>query len=139
MKRTFLFATIASVLSINAYAVSATVTSKDYVDTQDALKQDKITAGTTGNVVLYNGTQNGQTQFTGRAIYDENPIGIATDGIVAGTGVSYDILNYSLSLSYLFSDTGIWHREYENYADHTVVASFRYKYSREPVHYLLLI
>ena len=33
MKRTFLFAIIASVLSINAYAVSATVTSKDYVDT----------------------------------------------------------------------------------------------------------
>ena len=33
MKRTFLFATIASILSINAYAVSATVTSKDYVDT----------------------------------------------------------------------------------------------------------
>ena len=32
MKRTFLFATIASILSINAYAVSATVTSKDYVD-----------------------------------------------------------------------------------------------------------
>lgn len=68
--------------------------------------------------------------LTGRAIYDENPIGTATDGIVAGTGVSYDLLNYSLSLSYLFSDTGIWHREYENYADHTVVASFRYKYSQ---------
>ena len=33
MKRTFLFATIASILSINAYAVSSTVTSKDYVDT----------------------------------------------------------------------------------------------------------
>ena len=46
------------------------MTSRDYVDAQDALKQDKITAGTTGNVVLYNGTQNGQTQFTGRAIYD---------------------------------------------------------------------
>ena len=44
MKRTFLFATIASILSINAYAVSATVTSKDYVDTQDALKQDIIGA-----------------------------------------------------------------------------------------------
>ena len=44
MKRTFLFATIASILSINAFAVSATVTSKDYVDTQDALKQNKIPA-----------------------------------------------------------------------------------------------
>ena len=60
---------IASILSLNAYA-SSVVTSQTYVDNQDALKQDKITAGTTGNVVLYNGTQNGQTQFTGRAIYD---------------------------------------------------------------------
>ena len=50
MKRTFLFATIASILSINAYAVSATVTSKDYVDTMDyevfeeldSSKQNKI-------------------------------------------------------------------------------------------------
>ena len=42
MKRTFLFATIASILSINAYAVSATVTSKDYVDAADATKQDKL-------------------------------------------------------------------------------------------------
>ena len=44
MKRTFLFATIASILSTGAFAVSATVTSKDYVDTQDALKQDIIEA-----------------------------------------------------------------------------------------------
>ena len=70
MKRTFLFATIASILSINAFADPATITTQDYVDTADALKQDKITAGTTGNVVLYNGTQNGQTQFSERAIYD---------------------------------------------------------------------
>ncbi|MBO7509361.1 MAG: hypothetical protein J6T57_03755 [Alphaproteobacteria bacterium] len=65
-----------------------------------------------------------------RAIYDENPVDLATDGIMAGTGVSYDILNYSLSLSYMFSETGIWHSEYENNANHTVVASFRYKYSK---------
>ena len=32
MKRTFLFAVIASILSTGAYAVSTTVTSKDYVD-----------------------------------------------------------------------------------------------------------
>ena len=70
MKKYILFGVISSILTVNAYAVSATVTSKDYVDAADAQKQDKITAGTTGNVVLYNGTQNGQTQFTGRAIYD---------------------------------------------------------------------
>ena len=63
------FGAFTSILSLNAYA-SSVVTSQTYVDNADALKQDKITAGTTGNVVLYNGTQNGQTQFTGRAIYD---------------------------------------------------------------------
>ena len=76
MKRTLLFTAIMSILTLNAYATSATVTSRDYVDAQDALKQDKITAGTTGNVVLYNGTQNGQTQFTGRAIYDDYDVTI---------------------------------------------------------------
>ncbi|MBO4700225.1 MAG: hypothetical protein J5620_00560 [Alphaproteobacteria bacterium] len=37
---------IASVLSINAYATSSTVTSRGYVDAQDALKQDLINADT---------------------------------------------------------------------------------------------
>ena len=60
---------IASIISTVAFA-NQVITSQTYVDNADALKQDKITAGTTGNVVLYNGTQNGQTQFTGRAIYD---------------------------------------------------------------------
>ena len=60
---------IASIITTAAFA-NQVITSQTYVDNQDALKQDKITAGTTGNVVLYNGTQNGQTQFTGRAIYD---------------------------------------------------------------------
>ena len=44
MKKYILFGVIASILSLNAYGVSATVTSKDYVDTQDALKQNKIPA-----------------------------------------------------------------------------------------------
>ena len=68
--------------------------------------------------------------INGRLIYDENPVGIAADGFTAGAGVSYDLLNYTLSLSYIFSDTGIWHDDFENYADHTTVASFRYKYSQ---------
>ena len=68
--------------------------------------------------------------LTGRLIYDENPIGIATDGIAAGTGISYDILNYTLSATYMFSETGLWHKTAENYIDHTVLASFRYKYSQ---------
>ena len=64
---------IASILSING-AIAAgenTVTSKSYVDAQDALKQDKITAKTSGNVVTYNGTgANGQAQFDERGIFD---------------------------------------------------------------------
>ena len=62
MKRTLLFTIIASVLTLNAYATSATVTSKDYVDTQDALKQNTIPATGTNSstpgstVVTYTGT-----------------------------------------------------------------------------------
>lgn len=68
--------------------------------------------------------------LSGRAIYDENPIGDVSDGISVGTGVSYDLLRYSVSLTYILSDTGIWHSDAKNYADHTVVGSFRYKYSK---------
>ena len=42
MKRTLLFTAIASILTLNAYAISSTVTSKGYVDARDALKQDLI-------------------------------------------------------------------------------------------------
>lgn len=64
-----------------------------------------------------------------RAIYDQNPIGATADGIILGTGISYDFLKYNLSLTYVFSDTGIWHDEVDDYKNHTVVSSFRYKYS----------
>ena len=66
---------------------------------------------------------------TARLIYDENPVGIASDGLAAGTGISYDVLNYTLSLSYIFSDTGVWQHDVADYTDHTVIGSFRYKYS----------
>ncbi len=64
-----------------------------------------------------------------RVIYDKDPMGVISDGLSAGAGLSYDILNYSLSMSYILSDTGIWHHNFENYIDNTLVASFRYKYS----------
>lgn len=67
--------------------------------------------------------------ITGRAIYDKTPIGVTADGIMLGTGVSYDLLKYSVSLSYTFSDTGIWHKDIPDFRKHTVVSSFRYKYS----------
>ncbi|MDW2958867.1 MAG: hypothetical protein R8M37_03635 [Alphaproteobacteria bacterium] len=67
--------------------------------------------------------------LTTRVIYDQDPIGPVSDGIVAGTGVSYDLLKYSVSLTYMFSDTGIWNRDVADFQDHTAIASFRYKYS----------
>ncbi len=69
-KKSLLLGAVASIIAINSVFANTIVTSQTYVDNADALKQDKITAGTTGNVVLYNGTQNGQTQFSERAIYD---------------------------------------------------------------------
>ena len=70
MKQALFIGAIASVLTINSVLADTVVTSRNYVDTQDALKQDKITAGTTGSVVTYNGAQNGQTQFSERGIFD---------------------------------------------------------------------
>ena len=66
---------------------------------------------------------------TARVIYDENPIGPISDGIVAGTGVSYDLFYYTVSLTYMFSDTGIWNRDVDDFQDHMLIGSFRYKYS----------
>ena len=67
--------------------------------------------------------------ISGLAIYDKNPVGTVGDGVSAGTGISYDVLNYSVSLSYLYSKTGVWHDDIQTYDDHTVISSFRYKYN----------
>jgi len=61
-----------------------------------------------------------------RMIYDQNPIGARSDGVSAGTGVSYDFLSYTGSISYIFSDIGIWGNQ--SYRTHTAIASVRYKY-----------
>jgi hypothetical protein len=67
--------------------------------------------------------------LSGRVIYDQNPIGEVSDGFVVGTGVSYDLLQYSVSLVYMMSDTGVWQNDVDDFIDNTVIASFRYKYS----------
>ena len=71
-----------------------------------------------------------------RLIYDENPIIKTSDGFVIGTGASYDFLQSSISLNYLFSDTSIWNHKNEITNEnmsgdyiHTIIASFRYKYT----------
>ncbi|MBQ6736332.1 MAG: hypothetical protein IJQ90_02490 [Alphaproteobacteria bacterium] len=100
MSKTLFIGAIASVLTINSVLADTIVTSRGYVDAADALKQDKITAGTTGNVVLYNGTSNGQTQFSERAIYDgTNDYNSSTDAnklITAGAvdGMVGDVYDY---------------------------------------------
>lgn len=66
----------------------------------------------------------------GRAIYDQDALGAPTDGLAAGIGASYDLLNYSLSLSYMMSDTGVWQKDVHDYIDNTVIGSFRCKYSK---------
>ena len=81
---------IAAITMGNAYATGEnTVTSKSYVDARDELKQDKITAKTAGNVVTYNGTENGQTQFDEVGIYNgSSQYNSSTDSgklITAGT------------------------------------------------------
>ena len=67
--------------------------------------------------------------LTTRIIYDQNPTGPISDGFVAGTGVSYDLLKYSVSLTYMFSDTGVWQNDVHDFKDNMLIASFRYKYS----------
>lgn len=108
---------------------------KDY---QENSFSPRVTADWRGQVALglnlqYNSFILG-TSF--RMIYDENPNIKTSDGFVAGTGLSYDLLQSSVSLSYLFSDTNVWnHRDKitnEKMAGdyvHTVLASFRYKYT----------
>lgn len=67
--------------------------------------------------------------LTGRVIYDEKPVGDVSDGFAVGAGISYDLLKYTVSATYILSDTGVWHSDAENFIDHTAIASFRYKYS----------
>ena len=57
MKKYMLFGVLASVFALDAYAVTSTVTSKDYVDTEVAKKQNTIPAagantGTAGTAVV---------------------------------------------------------------------------------------
>ena len=83
MKQALFIGAIASVLAFNAYATSSTVTSRDYVDVQDALKQNKIpatgtNASTPGDtVVTYTTTGNGV--IGERGIYAGNRYNESTD------------------------------------------------------------
>ena len=96
MKRTFLFATIASILSINAFAVSATVTSKDYVDTtrQATIPASGTNSATPGDtVVTYTDTAGtiGERGICSSDAYDDGDCG---NNELVTTDVIYDVLDY---------------------------------------------
>ncbi len=71
-----------------------------------------------------------------RAIYDEKPIGLISDGISTGTGISYDFLEFTASASYMLSFVGVFPHDNDlgaidnNFTAHTGVISARYKYSQ---------
>lgn len=113
-----------------AYSVGASFMSKpDNFDNEvytDGITADWRAQISMGMNLQYNSLIWGTTA---RIIYDQNPIGPISDGFVIGTGISYDLLKYSVSLTYMLSDTGIWQNSIEDYIDHTIIASFRYKYS----------
>ena len=66
--------------------------------------------------------------LTARGIYDYNHIGSASDGLQAGTGLSYDFLRFSASVSYILSEVGVWHDS--SITTHTGIFSLRYKFDR---------
>ncbi|MDR2685179.1 MAG: porin [Rickettsiales bacterium] len=44
-----------------------------------------------------------------KAIYDDNPQGVASDGTMFGAGASYEILAWKFSINWMQSNTGRWH------------------------------
>lgn len=74
---TLLFTIIVSILTLNAYATSATVTSKDYVDAVVATKQPKIPAQAGDYAVMYPNSEN-----------DED------DGVIGARAIITSVDNY---------------------------------------------
>ena len=96
MKKYILFTAIASVLSINAYAVSATVTSKDYVDTtrQATIPASGTNSATPGDtVVTYTSTAGtiGERGICDADAYDD---GDCSDTNLVTTDVIGSVIDY---------------------------------------------
>jgi hypothetical protein len=66
---------------------------------------------------------------TFKAVVDDDPAGFISDGIQAGTGLSYEFLSWSAGADYVFSDIGVW-RAGKNIAAHTGILSARYKITK---------
>lgn len=78
---------LAAVMASFAASADTVVTSKTYVDAQDNLKQNAITAGAANSVALYTGTTttNGGADFTSRNLYSDT----TAANYVAGTHSTY--------------------------------------------------
>ncbi len=127
MHKKLLFGLIGAIVATNAFA-NQIVTSQTYVDNMDALKQDKITAGTTGAVVTYNGEIDGQAQFSEQAIYDGTTTYDATTDanklVTAGavsnmapalpTGTANAAVTYDANGN-IGGERGIWSYDYQFY------------------------
>ena len=81
MSKKLLFAAIASILATGAFADPATITTQDYVDAQDALKQNIIT---TGLVDLYGGVYGSGVDQMVPAIVTTNSTGTTLTGNTIG-------------------------------------------------------
>lgn len=69
IKSSIMIGVLVSVMTLCAAFADSVVTSKSYVDAQDALKQNKIPAKETGTLVLYNGIdENNQTIFANMGV-----------------------------------------------------------------------
>lgn len=113
-----------------------------YMDKPDGFSESSFTprvyADWRGQLALGLNLQYNSIVFgaSARVMYDEKPVLQSGDGLVLGTGASYDFLQSSISLNYLFSDTNLWNHydvvtneKLSGDYTHTLIASFRYKYT----------
>lgn len=113
-----------------AYSLSASFMSRPD-DFKQSQFSPRVTADWRAQVAAAVNVQYNSWMFaiTSRAIYDKNPVGVVSDGFILGAGASYDLLKYTVSLSYTFSDTGVWDSDVDDFIDQMIVSSLRYKYS----------
>ncbi|MCL2369350.1 MAG: hypothetical protein FWC83_01595 [Alphaproteobacteria bacterium] len=101
-----------------------------YTPTVTAESRMQFAAGTN---IQYNSYNIGLTL---RAIYDHNAIGMPSDGLQFGAGISYDFLQHSVSFSYILSVVGIWNNhdtligDVSPFTTHTAIASYRQRFNQ---------
>ncbi len=110
--------------------------SLSYVDSPTGYKSDytgnSLTADWRAQVAGGVNIQYNSFMFSAIAnlIYDKDLINPAPkDGLVAGGGISYDLLSFSASVSYLYSDTTIFKTGGDRY--NSVIGSLRYKFNKD--------